>query len=97
MSLREFVEWTGKPYKDGRPPQRHIQIIGMYADEKKIDYKTKGQWTGLINRYSRAARRLSAFSDEQLGEAMAKLSRAKEDYLKKWTLETLEKFLEPEK
>ena len=97
MNLKQFVEWTSKPYPDGRPAQRHIQIIGMYADEKNINYTTKGQWVSLINRYSRAARRLSPFTDDQLGEAMSKLKKAEQEYLRKWTLETLESYLEPDK
>jgi len=91
MSLREFIEWCRKS------SQRHINIIGEYADQKQLsDYNTKGQWTSFIKRNLRASRQLSPYTDDQLSKAMKRLNRAKNEqgYIKKWTLETLAKFLD---
>ena len=84
----QFVAWCRKS------DQRHIRLIGEYADERKFQYTTKGQWASFIRRNLRAARILSPYTDDQLSEAMGKIDGAKKDYLKKWTLETLAKYLD---
>lgn len=86
MTRDEFVETCRKS------PQRHIKIIAEYADEKKIKYTTKDQWRVFLNRNLRSARQLVPFTDQQLAEAMTKIEKA--DYIKRWTLETLLKYLE---
>lgn len=88
MTLSEFVGWCRGS------TQRHVQIIGEYADEKKLNFTTKGQWQALIKRNVRAARQLEPYSDKQLSEAMERIDRDKADFLKRWTLETLVKYLE---
>ena len=87
MTLEEFCS------KCEESKMRHINIIGMYAAQKEVLYQTRGQWTSFIKRNLRVARRLSPFTDDQLGEAMAKLKKAEQEYLKRWTLETLERYL----
>lgn len=86
MTLDDFLAWCEKS------PQRHINLIAAYADLKKPDYTTKGQWNAFIDRNVRPARLLSPYSDEHIQNAMEKLEKAQ--YVKKWTLETLGKFLE---
>ena len=88
MDLQKFIEWCK------RSPQRHINIIADYADEKKVAFETKGQWQEFIRRNLRPAKSLAPYTDRQIGEAMAKLNKAKKEYLTDWTLETLNKFLD---
>lgn len=91
MELQDFLRYCRAS------DQRHINIIGEYADEKNLDYETFGQWQQFLKRNLRPARRLSPFTDEQIADAMEKLDsdRAENDgYLTRWTLETVEKYLE---
>jgi len=90
MSLKEFGEWCKKS------SSRHVRLIADYADEKKVDFTTKGQWNGFIARNTRAASLLAAFSDDQLAEAMSRLKKAESGYLGRWTLETLLRYTEPD-
>ena len=87
-SLPQFVAWCRKS------DQRHIRLIGEYADERKIQYTTKGQWASFIRRNLRTARLLAPYTDDQISKAMDELNRAKKDYLRDWTLETLCKFMD---
>lgn len=88
MTLKEFVDWTSKS------PQRHIQIIGDWADTTQPAFSTKDQWTVFIKRNLRAAKDLVPFSQEQLVAAYSDIQKANSDgWLKKATLETLIKFL----
>lgn len=87
-TLEEFIIWCKKS------TQRHIHIIADYADEKKVQFETKEQWEQFMKRNLRPARSLAPYSDEQIGEAMEKLNKARKDYLTDWTLETLNKFLD---
>lgn len=91
MTLHEFVEWCRAS------PLRHIKLIAEYADEKKVDFKTKGQWREFIKRNVRASKMLSIYDDDQISKAMEKIEKAKQGergYLTKWTMETLVKYLE---
>lgn len=89
LSLEEYV------VKMRESPQRHIQIIGEYADQIKPKFTTRGQWHVFTVRSLRAARQLSPFSDEQLEnaynkiEANMKSTNNPRGYITKWTLETL--------
>ena len=88
MNLQEFVGWC-KLSK-----QRHIQIIAEWADTIKPDFRNYGQWEVFIKRHLRAAKELSVFADDQLTAAFGKIEQAQKDgWLKKFTLETLIKFL----
>jgi hypothetical protein len=79
-------------------PKRYIRLIGEYADEKQLAYTTKGQWGMLIKRNVRAARRLEPYSDSQIAKAMQRIKRDLNEnpggFLRKWGLETIEKYLE---
>lgn len=89
MTLEQFVTWCKKS------PQRHVQIIGDWAETMKPDVRTKFQWNAYIKRNLRPAKELSAFSQEQLEAGFKKIRRAERDegWLKKVTLETLLKFV----
>ena len=73
-------------------PQRYIRIIGEYADTQKTHLETKGQWRRFTDRNVRAAKNLEPFTDIQISRAFERIERAK--YITKWTLETLEKYIE---
>jgi len=90
MTLDEFVKLCRKD------KNRHINLIAEYADEKKVGFKTYGQWRLFIVRNVRPARDLSHFDDDQISKAMKRIDQAKngDRYLTKWTLETVLKYLE---
>lgn len=88
MNLQEFILWTSKS------PNRHIQIIGDWADTTQPSFSTKDQWSVFIKRNLRAAKDLVPFTQKQLVEAYTEIQKANgEGWLKKATLETLIKFL----
>ena len=91
MERQKFVEWCRAS------PLRHIQLIAEYADEKKLEFKTKGQWREFIKRNVRPAKQLSLYNDQQIDRAMLEIEKAKQGergYLSRWTLETLVKYLD---
>lgn len=77
---------------------RFLRIIAEYADDRKeINYTTRGQWREFVRRNLRTAKRLVPFTDKQLVDAMGRMSndmREHGGYLSRWTLETLEKYLQ---
>lgn len=85
VSLAEAVEYFKKS------PQRHIQIIGDYAKAKRPDCRTGGQWYTFMKRNLRVATELAEFGDEQLESTARKIWG--EEWLQRWTLETLLKYL----
>lgn len=87
MDLEGFILWCKKS------TQRHIQIIADFAEEKKANFTTRGQWEIFISRNVRAARDLAPFTDEQIGKAIDEILVAEKDYLDKWSLETVLKYL----
>jgi len=88
MNCTEFYTWT-KLSK-----QAHIKIIGEWADTVKPDLRTRAQWSAFIKRNLRAARMLEAFTADQLSAGFEKIEAANENgWLKKYTLETLLKFI----
>jgi hypothetical protein len=88
MNLQEFINWCKKS------PQRHIVLIGEYADTIRPDFTTKLQWQGFMKRNLRAAKELTPHTDDQIAKAMQNIQKAQgEGWLKKYTLETLVKFL----
>jgi hypothetical protein len=70
-------------------PQRHIQLIGEYLEEKKIKLENKAQLDRAKDRHMRAARALADFSDKQIADAS---DQAAKEY-PAWTLETVVKIL----
>lgn len=93
FSLQEYIEIMRKS------PQKHIQIIAEYADEKKPDFTTKGQWRIFTSRNVRVARELSVYSLEQISEAFELMmkdvysKKNKKGFITKWGLETIGKYL----
>lgn len=87
MSLEVFIS------KCKASPARHIQIIADYAEQKKAEFTTRGQWDVFIKRNVRAAKDLSPYSDKQIGKAVSEILKAEGGYLSKWTLETILKYL----
>lgn len=92
MTEKQFKEgcWTNK--------QRHIQIIGHYADELKLngEYTNRKQWKRFLDRNLKPARMLSDFDDKQISDAMKNVKcalRTNGGYMDKFTLETVFKFL----
>jgi len=85
MTSDKFIELLRKDKR------RYINLIAEYADEQKIDFKTKGQWHEFITRNLRYATKLAPFDDSQISDAMKQIKSA--SYLEKYTLETLHKFL----
>jgi len=68
-------------------PQRHIQLIGEYLEEKSILIENQAQLKVAVKRHLRAAVDLAKFSDKQIGEATKIAEKEYPDY----TLETLVK------
>lgn len=88
QSLAEFVTACRSSSR------RYINLVGEYADELQLEHSTKGQWQSFLTRNLRPARLLAPYTDEQIEWAMQELNSARGDYLTKWTLETLLKYLE---
>jgi len=92
MNLSQFIEWCAKS------PQKHINIIGEWAETVKPDFRTQGQWTEYINRYLRPAKRLVPFDRDQLENGFRRIKKGiEEKWLTDYTLETLYKFVTGEK
>ena len=85
MTSEKFIELLRKDKR------RHINLIAEYADEQKVCFETKGQWYEFIARNLRYATKLAPFDDNQISDAMKQIKSA--NYLEKYTLETLHKFL----
>lgn len=85
MTLDQFVVWTGAS------PLKHIRLIGEYAKEVGQDCQTVEQWNIFLKRNLRPAMALVPFKEEQIQKAMERLHEA--DWLTKWGLETVLKFL----
>lgn len=95
QSLDEFIAWCRGS------PNRHIRIIGEYADEKRLNFETKGQWYAFMEQNLTAASLLKPFTDEQIAEALGKIRKSERTernptgYMTPgdWTLETVKKVL----
>lgn len=87
MDYQQFYEWTKKS------TQPHIRIIGEWADTVKPDLRTIGQWQEYISRNVRVAKKLTAFSQDQLEKAYDEILREKEKLDYTPALETILKKL----
>ncbi len=87
MTFQEFIGWMDKS------DQRHIEIIAWYADLKKPEFETRGQWRAFVKQNLRAAQSLAPYSEKQLAAALSELKKAEGEYLSKWNLYTLGKYL----
>ena len=69
----------------------HIQIIGVYALAKRVDFKSTKQQQSFIKRNLRSAQNLSGYDLERIKEVMRHLYKYA-DF--KWTLETVGKYID---
>lgn len=89
MSSEQFKQWC---YKSN---QRHIRIIGDYALVKNPNYTNLAQWKIFLKRNLRPAKDLSPFTGDQIEAAYKKMKASNgSNWLKKYTLETIIKYLE---
>jgi len=72
--------------------RRHIQIIGLWIKEKDLQPSNTEQLEEIIKRNCRPAMTLTGYSDEEIIETIRKVKHTY--YLKKWTLETITKFID---
>jgi len=70
----------------------HIRIIGLYFKHKDFIFENKEQLKNALARNLRPARRLVGYSDEDIIKTFKWLDD--EEYLEKWTLETVEKYID---
>jgi len=71
--------------------QKHIQIIGLYAISKNIDFKSKKQQQDFIKRNIRPARLIDSYDLERIKETIRYLM-INADF--KWTLESVGKYID---
>jgi len=85
---------------DNRPPlekmltdkQRHIQIIGIWARETGMKIDSKEIMQSFIRRNLKAASLLKGYSENDIVETIKVVKQT--DYIKKFTLETVGKFID---
>lgn len=69
---------------------RHINVIGLYFEEKGIKFDSREKAGVAVKRHLRAAQDVSKFSDKEILDAVDK---AKKQYEDLWTIETIKKIL----
>jgi len=74
--------------------QRHIQIIRLYWLAKKRRYENRKQADSAIRRDLKAASALAGYSDEQIQNTMKWLNKNFQGGVKRWTLETVGKYID---
>lgn len=90
----ETVQWEGREIELQKmlsDKQRHIQIIGLFIDHKKIGMDNKEQRTQLIGRYAKVAMQLKGYTAQQMADAMKKCDRDYKEIV--WSLNTVLKVL----
>lgn len=87
--LWDLKKETEKLLKD---PKRHIQIIGLWIQEKGLQPENAEQMQSLIKRNLRPACLLNGYSNEDIRETIKILKNT--EYLKKFTLETCLKYID---
>lgn len=75
--------------------QRHIQVIGLYAKAKRVEWENFEQPASFIKRNLRAAQDLKGYDINLIIHTMKRL-RDETPNLKKWTLETVGKYIDEE-
>lgn len=98
MSLQEYVNWMKSS------PERHVQIVGEWAEAEGPNFTTKGQWESFTSRNVRVAQTLMPYSTSQIEKAYHamledvehtdKRTGKKVGFIKKYTLETLTKYID---
>lgn len=88
MNLKQFIEWCANS------KQKHIQIIGEWAETVNPNFKTVAQWEVYIKRNLKPARLLAPFDREQLEAGFERIEKGiKEGWLTEYSMETLFKFI----
>ncbi len=72
--------------------KRHIQIIGIWIEERGLQPKNEKQYQRIIKRYLRPAKRLEGYSDEEIRKTIDYLGNV--DHIDKPSLETVEKYID---
>jgi len=85
----DLISEIDKLLKDKR---RHIQIVGLWIQEKKLNPKNKEQIQSIIQRTVKAAKLLTGYSNEDIKRTIKTLRNT--DYIKKFTLETVNKYID---
>lgn len=96
MDIDEFISYCKKS------PQKHIQVIGEWADGERPNNSTYGEWQSFIKRNLRASQMLAPYSIEKIEKAynlMAKdiqktVNGKKTGFITKYTLETVVKYID---
>ena len=97
MDLNEFVQ------KCKQSPQKHIQVIGEWAEGEQPKHTTYGEWQSFIRRNLKPAKELSAYPIEKVEKAyqllqkdiVKKLPNGKtEGFITKYSLETVIKYID---
>ena len=96
MNLDEYVKWMKSS------EQRHVQIVGEWAEAEGPKFITKGQWESFTARNVRIAKTLTPYSTEQIEKAYALMLKdvKREEkgktvgFITKYTLETLTKYID---
>lgn len=83
FSLKEEI----KKLEDN--PRRDMNIIALYFDERKPDFRSREQFSEALRRHLRAAKALSPFQDDQIIGAIPKAKKITSE----WTIDTLVKVL----
>lgn len=69
--------------------RRELNVLAMYFEERKPDFRTKDQYQVAFKRHIRAATSLKVFEDDQILSAVKQLK----DFCPQWTLESVIKVL----
>jgi len=96
MSCSEFIESCRSS------PQKHIQVIGEWAEAEQPKHTTRGEWTSFIKRNLRPARELSAYDISKIEKAFNLMLKdvkreekgKKVGFITKYTLETVGKYID---
>jgi len=73
-------------------PKRHIQVIGVWIKETELKPENSEQIQSIIKRNLRPAKLLNGYKNEDIKETIKVLKNT--DYLKKFTLETVAKYID---
>lgn len=96
MTLLEYVKWMKSS------DQRHIQIIGEWAEAEGPQFTTRAQWESFTARNVRISKTLTPYSTAQIEKAyglmmgdVVRLEGGKKvGFITKYTLETLTKYID---
>lgn len=82
--------------------QKHIQVIGEWAEAENPNNTTRGEWQAFLNRNLRAAKNLTAYDISKIEKAYnlmlkdvaREVNGRKVGFLTKYTLETVGKYID---